>query len=699
MVKHSKPLDFRLYGSVLGWSAPACLMGVILAGSGPANADLTVPATDNHGTVVTNGTAGDAVLDGGLLRGGNLFQRLQNLDTSPLNKVEILTKSNRSHPNPGAPVSINNLFLSVLTRAVINKPINLESQPGMAGVNMYVLSPQGIAISGAGTFTGVNTLVLTTSGRLDLGNGTVYGVTTTDAEIAGNGYAFDASSVRGLAQVLTSQFQEAQVAGANFFADGGAGISIQIGSNVQLSIARSLFLVANQAPIKIDGATLVAKGNQQGTVVSSVTPVNHTTDLANTIVPAAADGIAIVGRDIEIIGSSLKTNSQFLIREPLALAGPAAGVLASPIVPSFIWNGTAALYDQTDASRRDTMSRIYLASTNISNADSAVASAWGGMVNMLGFGNRNGKTLDGNITFLDSPNPSPVPVGGTTGILVDTVDPSQVSYLGGYAPLNASTASSTGRLAYTGLRIDGLTIQPSSAAITSVGVTIGNDWGFARNLVVDTRAQTALISRGLRFVQGYRADAAPGSVTGGAAVTGNAATSVWNLGKINALADPANAYVSYVARWWDGGDVTNNNITIAYLSTPGTASPQARNPDSSPKITTATAIGFDQVLFNFDQTVFSDADTTARLSAAAVPGAPNATGRPVGVELKVSMDVATPVTPARQSSTGAAQPSGTNPTSTNNSGGNDAKTEQDDDRDQQNTPASTRKPSNAPQVR
>ena len=154
-----QPFSCRSSGDlVAGW-----LMLAALIAPGVARADVVAPNANSHGTEVTNGTAGDAVVDGGVLRGNNLFQRLQKFDTTPLNKVNFLTKSNKSQVDLSNPILVKNLFLSVLEPALINKAVNVESQAGFPGVNFYLLSPMGITISGAGTFTGVNTLLLTTS--------------------------------------------------------------------------------------------------------------------------------------------------------------------------------------------------------------------------------------------------------------------------------------------------------------------------------------------------------------------------------------------------------------------------------------------------------------------------------------------------------------------------------------------------------
>lgn len=572
--------------------------------SSPLRADLVAPVSGGHGTVVINGQSGAAVVDGGILRGGNLFQRLQQLNTRSVESVLFRTRSNRVHGDAGNPALITSIILSVRERALIDKPLTIESQGAGTGTNFYLLSPLGISISGAGRFEGVNTLLLTTARQFDLGNGSLYSLDTSDAELAGSGYAHNAALTRGLAQILTNQLREAQTAGARFFEDAG-GATIEIADGVRLKVSGSLLVVANAAPIQIEAARLIAAGNDAGTVLTAGATFRSSGDII-TSVPDPADGVAIVGRDISLIGSTLRTNSQFLIREPLALNNPEPGVLAAPIVPSFRWNAVTGLYDQTDVSRLDTLSNIFLQSVRILRTDADVASRWGGLINVLGFGNRNGRPPAEGSVPLNAPNPSPSLTDGSS-FTVNTLDPGSSTYLGGYAPADPATLGSTGRLAYSGLRIDGLTIRPSGDRIASVDLTLATDWGFARRLVVDTQALRNLASREFHLVQGLRASGEPGSVTGGSAITGDPATSLWNFGAINVLADAGNANVRYLARWWDGGDITNNNITIQALGRSFTS----KRDDTINNLVIAVNTSFDQAEFDFNQTVFSDADGTS----------------------------------------------------------------------------------------
>jgi hypothetical protein len=226
-------------------------------------------------------------------------------------------------------------------------------------------------------------------------------------------------------------------------------------------------------------------------------------------------------------------------------------------------------------------------------------------------------------------------------------------------------------------------------------VTIALDWGAIANLKVISPA--TLTARAVRFQTAGGQDIKPGdplvvafAAELGLDTAGKSAAELiledsrvktyslgWSLGKVSDVSDSANDNVSYSGVWYDGGDATFNNITISYIGTPTpapsptpiatpapapqptpvaapmatpvttpapTAAPAptpapttSSNPTPSQAVSATTAAAFDQVLFNFDQTVFSDADSTG-LTNAAPASNPTPGTNPPGVDLNVSLD-------------------------------------------------------------
>lgn len=668
------------------------VFGTFLSPDQALSQQITAPKSNSAaslGTVITNKNGIIEITGGTRATPGlkNLFHRFNEFNTTnpSIKSVRFL-----------ADQGIQNVFASILSRAVLNKPISI-AKAGGGSVNLYMLSPYGISINKGTSFVGINTLLLSTARRFQLGTSYFDVFDTLSSELTVNQVAnqsFDTYPEQGIAQILAINLQESQNSGSGFFPESSLDssaasqfVSISIEAGVSLEVNKSLLIVSNQAPITIGASTLSAKGSEAGTLLDLNKP---------------ADGIAIVSQDIAMTGTTLLTNSQFLIREPYASLGPTAGTLASPIVGSFKFsagpNGEPS-YVQ-DPARQDTYSRAVLKDVTISTASNTAATEWGGLINLLGFGNRNCAASDGCSAAVVAPNPSdpiastlPTPANGAR-LQVDISDETRSEYFGGYSPfavnsLNPASVTPTGRLAYRGLRIDGLTIRPLSPSITRFSVGIGNDWGFAKDLVVDTRSLSGLTSRQFRFVQGYKSGSSIGASDGGAELTTPAD---WTTGKIGNVANPANAYVAYVARWWDGGDVTNNNISISFLTDPGPSTPKPpanlgrpntpnppanpgnpsspkppANPGSpstpksstnpiSPGTTKTSTVepgptifnslnvdspnnektSFDQVLFNFDQTVFSDADVTSGLNRPSI--SQGSSILPEGVTLKISLE-------------------------------------------------------------
>ena len=477
-----------------------------------------------------------------------------------------------------------NVFVGVAAPTVVSVPVQLQNRG-----NLYWLSPFGIQVLPGASFAGVDTLLLTTSRRLALVGGGVFdALDTTDFSDLVNPPSAD------LPGLLLSGLGEGTVGGNFSDSDGGESIGIQIADGVTLNIDRSLLLVSNSKPIEISSATLSAAGS------------------------AIGDGLAIVGQNIAISNSMLKSNSLIELREPLPAGdhltstSPAEGMLASPKVSSNCATAggvvsCASLDPQQN--RPDTLSSLKITDTTLTDAGSP-ASTWQAVLKITGWGCRD------------------------AGVECPAGDQ------GGFTQIGATStgASNPGRRAYRGLDAKNVVIKPGSGVAT-LDVTVALDWGAIDNLEVIS--PSTVTARAVRFRTADGADIAPGDAlvvafaeSLGLDVEDKTAAELrsedarvetyalgWSLGKVSDITDSANANVSYSGVWYDGGDATFNNITISYLNNQGPMPVPV--PD------------FDRVLFNFDQTVFSDADATSGVTGS--PANQNSE-LPPGVTLDISLD-------------------------------------------------------------
>lgn len=674
---------------------------VLLAPSAQAEVSPAAGIASGQETVVTaNGSLREISGGGRPASSANVFYRFSEFDTrNGVSGVKFLNDAGRT-----------NVIAGVSSPAFISVPVELQNRG-----NLYLLSPLGIQVLSGATFVGVDTLMLTTSRRLALAGGVFDALATTDfSSLAG------APPVE-VAGLLSSGLGEGSV-GDNFTDSDTGGGGIQIANGVSLSVDKSLLIASNARPIEINSASLSAAG------------------------AVAGDALSVVGQNIEIADSVLKSNALIEIREPIRVDAPAVGTLASPTVQSI--GCTAPDACAYLSGRADTWSYLKMTDVVLEDAGSP-ASAWKVILKVTGWGCRdNGSACPDNAQALVSPNPGFPQIG-----------------------VMSPGPSNPGRRAYRGLDVSNVVIKPGSG-VADLDVTIALDWGAIANLEV--LSPSTVTSRAVRFQAANGSGIAPGAnlVVAYAESLGLVSADVddldedgnrteildvndldadgitaetltaaelrsadarvetyalgWSLGKISDLTDSANAKVSYSGVWYDGGDATFNNITISYLggssggggsppppvvvtptapspapapvpapaapapapvpaTVPVPVPPQASNPAPSPAVTAATAASFDQVLFNFDQTVFSDADATAGIGAAATPSGPGKSAVPPGVNLNVSLDAPAMAPGAAEATTPATDqaPVGSDP----NASGSDADQEKEKDAQQSDQPA------------
>ena len=608
-----------------GWTGRAILKMVFLTGcsalawsTAPSKADL-IPTTGMKSLgSQASCSAGLCVVTGGVSRGSNRFHRFEQFDTSYHGGKTI--RSVRIDNSLGLTDPGQSVFLGILNQAFINKPISLSRQG-----NLFILSPAGIRLQAGASFVNVNTLLLTTSSRISLGAGADFSAIDTTEENILLLPGFDATPTSSIHDILETQLREGSLLGEYFFETAPAA-EILIEPGVSLSVDHSLLVVSNSSPIKASFATLEARGREAG------------------------DGLALVSQDISITDSTLRTNSEFVIREPRPVKDPGLGVLASPIISSNCSAGAGALPCPPNPPRTDTISNIVLQRTTLTDAGDP-AESWIGEIKVTGWGCRS------------------------TGPVCPSIpqSPDGINY---YEPLGAisNDPAAPGRLAYRGLDLSDVTIAPQGP-ILNLDLTLAVDWGVASNLQVIS--PPSVTSRAFHFQTGNGSPIVPSPVAIDAFRNSSvpplaiddpeviAYTQGWSLGKISDTSDPANLNVSYSGSWWDGGDVTFNNIQITRLdlptdgdqSSPTSFTPQSTTPtpvqtpltpaasevtsavvstqNSSPTATTfpspptratdsprassSNATAFDQVQFNFDQTVFTDADSNGLSTGSRLP--------------------------------------------------------------------------------
>jgi hypothetical protein len=626
-------------------------------------------------TVVTSVGGRREITGGGKpANSSNVFFRFSDFDTrnGGINAVKFLNDAGRT-----------NVIAGVSSPTFISVPVELQNRG-----SLYLLSPLGVQILSGASFVGVDTLMLSTSRRLALGAGVFDALATTDFS------SLSASPPADIAGLLSNGLGEGVVGGNFTESDDTAARGIEIASGVSLSVDKSLLIVSNTKPIEIDSSTLSAAG------------------------VAAGDALSLVGQSIQVTDSVLKSNALIEIREPARVDSPVAGTLASPTVQSIGCNTQSTCAYLTG--RADTQSYLRLTDVVLTDAGSP-ASAWKSILKVTGWGCRdNGAPCPDNAQVLANTGTNFAQIGATS-----------------------AGASNPGRRAYRGLNASNVVIEPKSGVVdfdVTISLDWGaidvldvispptvttralrfqtaNGSGIAPgdNLVINYAASLGLETSNLTAAELRSLDARVETYALG-----------WSVGKISDTSNSANANVSYSGVWYDGGDATFNNITISFLGSsgvgggtstplpvvvspaapvpaapvpaapvpaapvpaapvpasapaPAPAPPQARNPAPSSAVTAATAASFDQVLFNFDQTVFSDADASAGVGATTTRPSSGALAVTPGVSLNVSLDEPTvgpgfgdEITPATDQS-----PASSNPDGNPNASGSDSDPEKE----------------------
>ena len=607
------------------------VLGQVVAEAGIAAGQETV--------VTANGTLREVSGGGMPVTGSNIFYRLQQFNTTVggISGVKFLNPAGRTE-----------VVVGVSNPTVISVPVELQTRG-----NFYLLSPLGLQILPGAGFVGVNTLMLTTSRKLSMVGGEFDAMATTDFS------ALSGAPGATPAALLADGLKEANAAGAGYFtASDGAQKGIEIAAGVTLSVDRSILLASNFRLISIQGAVLAAAG------------------------AAAGDGLFVVGQAIAIDQSTLKSNAQVVLREPLPAGDhatlpqptpPAGGMLASPKISSncsTVGGVVSCASAPLNQNRPDTLSSLKLTNTTIGDVG-APASTWNAVLKVTGWGCRD--------------QGAQCPAGDQ----------------GGFAQIGAASTGSPnpGRRAFRGFDLTNVSIAPGSG-VANLDVTVSLDWGAISAMKVVS--PSTVTARAVRFQTANGGDIKPTdqlvvnfAASLGLNTVGLTAAQLrqadprvetyalgWSLGKVSDVSNAANANVSYSGVWYDGGDATFNNISIAYISTPAAPAPApAPAPAaSSPSPAAVKPAAFEQVLFNFDQTVFSDADSTV-VSAPVARGAQAGMAQQ-GATVAVQLDAPTirGATSAQGSDPGAAASGGASSSSgAQGAGEGQAQPSQDDD--------------------
>lgn len=571
------------------------LAGSLVAGLGlsvtPVRADLRpVAGLRSLGSQV-GCAGGQCVISGGVRRAGNRFHRFAAFDTRSQQgeAIDAVTIRNRSGES---------VIMAVLHHTWIHRPVSLARSG-----DLMILSPQGFTLQSGAAFGNVQTLLLTTASQISLAIGANFHYADSLATSLQTLPGFEAPPPSSTAAVLALRLREGSLLGEGFFADENGSVEIAMEPGVSLAVDRSLLLVGNRAPIRLSGVTLTAHGRGEG------------------------DGLAIISQTMAIDAAQLHTNAGFTLREPKPVRDPGQGVLAAPIVPSHCATGGTPISCATfGQSLPDTLSNLQIHNTTIRDAGDP-APSWTGLISVIGWGCRN--------------------FGAACPLQPLSPDGLQT-----YAPLGflSTDPAAPGRLGFRGLDLNGLTIAPQGA-ISNLDITLAVDWGRAQDLTLISPA--SLQTRALRFQAGNRAPIVPSPIALDSYRNSftpsltfedprlQAFAQGWSKGKIDDVSNPALQAVRYGAAWWDGGDVTFNNIQIVATG-PGVLPPNPANGVAT-GIVPAAALrdlasqALDQVEFNLEQLVFADATAAplstadsgvslaaAELTAAEIPATPEA---------------------------------------------------------------------------
>ncbi len=291
-----------------------------LTGSPVAAGEITATGGALGLGSVVNGRAGGScfggacAIQGGTSAGANLFHRFSAFDTrGAITGVSLDVGAHR------------NVMVGVThpLGSFIDKAITLSGP-----ANLVWLSPGGIRLSGAGTFSNVQQLNLTTATSLRVGEGRfdVHGTTATAAaSLAG-------TPVLGLAGLSTDPSALGQL---GLTAQGDLAIEGGL-----LTVDGGLLLDAQGGHVLMGGARLQAPGGQVVLQGQQVALQNSTVDVSN---PAGTGGsLSLSGQHVSLAGSTL-----------LATGRTAGGVLQVGVDPLGAVTASTTTVDAASTLRAD----------------------------------------------------------------------------------------------------------------------------------------------------------------------------------------------------------------------------------------------------------------------------------------------------------------------------------------------------------
>ena len=305
----SHPLRSRLWSVASGLIA----MSLGVAPSLPARSEIVATAGRlSLGTVVNGAGAcssGHCQISGGTRRGNNLFHRFDQFDTREISGV---TLSNGS---------ATDVIMAVIggSRAQIASPVVVEGSKA----SLYFLSPKGVSVLRGAGFANVDSLVLTTAGRIRLGAGATFFDYAATTDLSAADFKAAPASDLGFMRANLQEGVSGDGGGAGYFSDEDIAGGIQIASGVTLAVDKSLVIVANRAPIVIDGTTEATRLEASGSVAA----------------PAYGDGdgLAIVGQSPSSTNFSARIKAYGLgcfpgdcgLPEERSFRDPSSGALVS----------------------------------------------------------------------------------------------------------------------------------------------------------------------------------------------------------------------------------------------------------------------------------------------------------------------------------------------------------------------------------
>lgn len=263
----------RLGGiALLGLAASPVAAGEITATGGPLGLGSVV-----NGRAGGSCFSGACAIQGGTSAGANLFHRFSAFDTR--GGITGVTLDVAGHRN--VMVGVTHPLGSFIDKAItLSGPANL-----------VWLSPGGIRLSGAGTFTNVQQLNLSTATSLRLGEGR-FDVGGTTAAAAATLSGAPLLGLSGLSTDPSSLGRLGLSAQGDLAIEGGL-----------LTVEGGLLLDAQGGHVLLGGSRLQAPGGQVVLQGQQVALQNSTVDVSN---PAAAGGrISLSGDQVSLAGSSL----------------------------------------------------------------------------------------------------------------------------------------------------------------------------------------------------------------------------------------------------------------------------------------------------------------------------------------------------------------------------------------------------------